>query len=115
MEELGGSGAGSRGQRPRRILVVEPLYQRRIHAAQLVAQLGFRVVLADGPDEAVSVIMRQAERLDAVLARLTEESEAVLKATMASHRPDLPFLTWGAETYSLSGLRKLLGPSRVGR
>jgi DNA-binding NtrC family response regulator len=109
MEELTGDGGGpGRARRPKRILVAEPDYQRRIHAAQIAATLGMLVVLAADAEEASSIIGRQATRLDGVLVSLSGPGVAEVKQAIAAHRPQLPLIDWGAEAYSADRLTALL-------
>lgn len=105
----GNGNADARGRRPRLVLLVEPDYQRRIYAAQLAAELGFRVILAAEADTAISLVVEQADRLDAVLVNLPEALEG-LRAAAERHRPTLPIIDGGNAEYSSEALSRLLGP-----
>ncbi len=112
MEETKGNGGGAGRARPQRILIVEPDHQRRIHAAQSAAALGFRVLLAPESPEAALLIAREAGQLDAVIVNLANADE--IEAVSADH-PDLKVIRWGNEDYSIESLGALLGPARPQR
>jgi CheY-like chemotaxis protein len=108
-----GSGSARTG-RPQRVLIVEPDYAARIYAAQLTAELGFRVILAASVEEALAAIEKHAGRLDAVLANLPAEESDRLGRAAAPICPELRLVRTDGGAYSADGIFGALGPARKG-
>ncbi len=111
-ETIPKGGGNGRAGRPRRVLVVECAHQRRIYAAQLLAELGFRVILAVDAEEAALTIARQGARLDAVLLGERAEGREMIEAAAAAHRPELDIIELTSEGYSAATVQALLGGPR---
>ena len=115
MQDESDSGGGNpRTGRPKLVLIAESDSAARIYAAQVTASLGFRVILAAGVDDALSLIEKQPGRLDAVLARLGAADAERLGGEAAALDPDLRIIPAAGE-YSRESISTLLGPPRKKR
>lgn len=112
--ESEGAGGNARAGRPKLVLIVEPDSAARIYAAQLTAALGFRVILAAGGEDALSLIEKQPGRLDAVLANLGEAEAGRFGEQAALLDPQLRIIRTAGE-YSRDAIAKSLGPPRKKR
>lgn len=112
--ESEGAAASARAGRPKLVLIVEHDSAARIYAAQLTAALGFRVILAAGGEDALSLIEKQPGRLDAVLANLGEAEAGHFAEQAALLDPQLRIVPTGGE-YSSEAIAKSLGPPRKKR
>lgn len=114
LDESDNVAGNPRGSRPKLVLIAEPGSAARIYAAQLTAALGFRVILAAGVEDALSLIEKQPGRLDAVLANLPGSEAGRLTDEARALDPQLRIVPTEGD-YSRESISRLLGPPRKKR